>query len=192
MWDIQDGIKFARHGLERLEISATEKIKLAKQYEIRDWVAPAVQELLRLPLNGLTNDDLNHINLRVYSIIAKAKEASERQRKIIAAFPPGLPKDSPDFQIAWCPSHVTCSKVWADTWWRVVARSILHPLDPLDLNKVVDFLKTIDHRGMSIGCKEDMLRWLQMDGRSFNTLQAVEEGAIRSVLLACDFPLEDS
>ncbi len=192
MWYIQDGIKFARHWLEQLEIPATERIKLAKQYEIRDWVAPALKELLKSPLNNLSNDDLNHINVRIYCIIAKAKEAMERQRKIIAAYPPSLPKDSHDFQTAWCASHVTCGKVWTDTWWRVVARSILHPLDPLDLNKVVDFLKTVDHRGMSTNCKEDMLNWLQRDGSRFNTLQSIEDGAIRSVVLACDFPLENS
>ncbi len=111
MWYIQDGIKFARHWLEQLEIPATERIKLAKQYEIRDWVAPAVKELLKSPLNNLSNDDLNHINVRIYCIIAKAKEAMERQRKIIAAYPPSLPKDSHDFQTAWCASHVACGKV---------------------------------------------------------------------------------
>ncbi|KAF8804884.1 hypothetical protein BYT27DRAFT_7213576 [Phlegmacium glaucopus] len=111
MWYIHDGINFSQYGLKQLEIPATERIKLAQQYKIYDWVAPAIQELLKLPLNSLFNDDLNHINLRVYSIIARAKEAMERQRKIIAAFPPSLPKDSHDFQTAWCPSHATCAKV---------------------------------------------------------------------------------
>ena len=189
MWYIQDGIKFARHWLEQLKIPATERIQLAKQYEIRDWVAPAVQELLETPLNDLSNNDLDQINMRLYSIIAKAKEAMERQRKIITAVPPSLPKDSHDFQTAWCTSHATCGKVWAETWWRVVARSILHPLDPLDLNKIIDFLKSTDHRGMSIDCKEDILGWLQRDGSHFNTLQRIQDGAIRSVLLACEFPL---
>ena len=148
MWYIQESIKFARHWLERLNIPATERIKLAKWYEIQDWVAPAVQELLRTPLNSLSNDDLDQINMRIYCIIAKAKEAMERQRKILAACPPALPKDSFNFQTAWCASHGTCEKVWAETWWKVVAHSILHPLDPLeplDSNKVVDFLKSVDH-----------------------------------------------
>ena len=40
------------------------------------------------------------------------------------------------------------------------------------------------HRGT---CKEDMLRKLESDGSPFNTLQSIEEGAIRSGLLASDF-----
>lgn len=87
MWYIHDGINFSQYGLEQLDIPATERIKLAQQYELYNWVAPAIQELLKLPLNSLSNDDLNHINLHVYSIIARAKEAMERQCKIIAAFP---------------------------------------------------------------------------------------------------------
>lgn len=187
MWYIQDGIKFARHWLEQIKIPATERINLAKQYEIRDWVAPAVQDLLKTPLNDLSNSELDQISARLYCIIAKAKEAMERQRKIIAAFPPSLPKDSHDFQTAWCASHTTCSKVWADTWWRVVARSILHPLDPLDLNTIVDFLKSIDHRGMSIDCKGDMIAWLERDGSHFHVPQGIRDGATRSVLLECGF-----
>ena len=83
MWFIEDGIKFAQHWLEQRNIPATERLQLAKHYEIRDWVAPAVQELLKMPLSSLSNGDLDHINIRLYSIIAKAKEAIEKQRKII-------------------------------------------------------------------------------------------------------------
>jgi len=189
MWYIQDGIKFARHWLEQINIPATERIKLAKQYEIRDWVAPAVADLLKTPLNNLSNDEIDQINTCLYCIITKAKEAMERQHKIIAASPPSLAKDSHDFPTAWCTSHSTCSKVWADTWWRVVARSILHPLAPLDLNNIVDFLENVDHRGMSIDCKADMIRWLKRDGGHFNALQGIQDGAIRSVLLSCEFSL---
>lgn len=187
MWFIQDGIKFAQHWLEQRKIPATERLQLAKHYEIRHWVTPAVQELLKTPLSSLSNGDLDFINIRLYSIIAKAKEAIEKQCKLIAACPPSLPKDTQDFQTAWCVSHATCAKVWADTWWKVVARSILHPLRPLEFNTIVDFLKSIEHQGMSAPCKEDMLRKLQSDGSPFNTLQGIEDGAIRSVLLACEF-----
>ena len=189
MWYIEDGFKFAKHWLEQSKIRATERLQLATNYEIWDWVTPAVQELLRTPLSSLSNGDLDHINIRLYSIIAKAKEAIERQHKLIAACPPSLPKDSQDFQTAWCVSHATCAKVWADTWWKVVACSILHPLMPLDVNTIVDFLKTIEHKGMLSPCKEDMLGKLEIDGSPFNTLRGIEDGAIRSVLLACDFSL---
>lgn len=189
MWYIEDGIKFALHWLQQRRIPATERLKLARHYEIRDWVTAAVQELLNTPLGSLSNGDLEHVNIRLYSIIAKAKEAIEKQRKLIAACPPSLPKDSQDFQTAWCASHATCAKVWADTWWKEVARSILHPLRPLDVNAIVDFLKSLEHKGMATPCKEDMLRKLESDGSPFNALQAIEDGAIRSILLACDFPL---
>jgi hypothetical protein len=189
MWYIEDGIKFAQHWLEQCNIPATERLQLAKYYEMRVWVAPAVRELLRTPLNSLSNGDLDHMNIRLYSIIAKAKEAIEKQRKLIAACPPSLPKDSQDFQTAWCASHAICAKVWADMWWKVVARSILHPLKPLEIHTIVEFLRSIEHRGMSLPCKEDMLRRLQSDGSPFNTLQGIEDGAIRSVLLACEFSL---
>ena len=189
MWYIEDGFKFAKHWLEQSKIPATERLQLATYYEIRDWVTPAVQDLLRAPLSSLSNDNLDHINIRLYSIIAKAKEAIEKHRKLIAACPPSLPKDDQDFQTAWCVSHATCAKVWADTWWKVVVRSILHPLTPLDVNTIVDFLKSIEHKGMSPNCKEDMLRKLESNGSPFNTLRGIEDGAIRSILLACDFSL---
>jgi hypothetical protein len=189
MWYIEDGIKFAQHWLEQRKIPATERLHLATLYEIRDWVAPAVQELLKKPLSSLSNGDLDHINIRLYSIFAKAKEVIEMQRKLIAACPPSLPKDTQDFPTAWCASHGTCAKVWADTWWKVVVRTLLHPLNPLEVNTIVDFLKSIEHHGMSASCKEDMLRKLESDGSPFNTLRGIEDGAIRSVLLECGFTL---
>lgn len=87
MWYIEDGFNFAKHWLEQCKIPATERLQLATLYEIRDWVTPAVQDLLRTPLSCLSNGDLDHINIRLYSIIAKAKEATEKQRKLIAACP---------------------------------------------------------------------------------------------------------
>lgn len=122
MWLIEDGVKLAQHWLKQSKISTTKRLQLAKHYEIWDWVTPAIQELLKTPLGNLSNVDLDHINIRLYSIIAKAKEALENQRKLIAACPPSLPKDSPGFQTVWCTSHATCAKVWADTWWKVVVR----------------------------------------------------------------------
>ena len=98
MWYIEDGFKFAKHWLKQHKIPATERLQLATYYEIQDWVALAVQELLRTPLSSLSNGDLDHINICLYSIIAKAKEVIEKQRKLIAACPPSLPKDSVDFQ----------------------------------------------------------------------------------------------
>ena len=68
-----------------------------------------------------------------------------------------------------------------------MVRSILHPLTPLEVNTIVDFLKSIEHKGMSSPCKEDMLRKLESDGSPFSTLQVIEDGAIRSILLACEF-----
>ena len=133
MWYIEDGFKFTKHWLEQHKIPATQRLQLETHYEIWDWVTPAVQELLRTSLSSLSNDNLDHINIHLYSIIAKAKEAIEKQHKLIAACPPFLPKDTDDYQTAWCVSHATCAKVWADTWWKVEAQSILHPLMPLDL-----------------------------------------------------------
>ena len=71
----------------------TKRINLVKQYDIWDWVAPAVQDLLKTPLNDLSNSELEQISAHLYCIITKAKEALERQCKIIAAFPPSLPKE---------------------------------------------------------------------------------------------------
>ena len=81
---IEVGFKFTKYWLEQCKIPATERLQLATHYEIWDWVTPAVQELLITPLSSLSNDNLDHINIRLYSIIAKAKEAIERQHKLIA------------------------------------------------------------------------------------------------------------
>jgi hypothetical protein len=66
MWYIKDGFKFAKHWLEQCKIPATERLQLATYYKIWDWVAPAVQELLRTPLSSLSNDDLEVISISAY------------------------------------------------------------------------------------------------------------------------------
>ncbi|KIM59141.1 hypothetical protein SCLCIDRAFT_126674, partial [Scleroderma citrinum Foug A] len=89
------------------------------------WVAPAIHSLILSPLSTISENDTHQLGLCVYSIIAKAHEIIEVERKTLAAVPPGLSLDPS----ANCSNseHPQCKDAWIKFWWKKVAHQLLHP-----------------------------------------------------------------
>ena len=150
---VENSIGWAIGKLENLGLSPAHRLELACKYSIPGWLPGAIQALISSPLAAISQEDMSRLGLRVYSIIAKAHEMIECERKTIAAIPPGLSLDpDPD-----CPvnEHQHCRDVWIRFWWQKVARQLLHPTQPLPLDALIDYIATQAHPdGLKGICRE--------------------------------------
>ena len=118
---------------------------------------------------------------KVLLVIAKAREAMDDERKLLAAYPPKLPTHYPS---AWCSLHTTtCEKIWAEVWWKTVSRSLLHPREPLPLANIIGLLLRTPHPGMQQECKQDLIDYISSDAgyRPFQAEERIFESAILAV-----------
>jgi hypothetical protein len=160
MWEIQPGIDFASHELLAFNLHPAHSLSLARQYQLLDWIAYPVQNLLVSPLEQYThnNNPTEKLDYDIYMIIATAKESIATERKRLGNHPPFPPNfDSEPF----CAQHNTCKRVWTEKWFFTVVRRIHHPTTPLPLSMVPEVLAEIDHRGMNAECKRSILAWLR-------------------------------
>ena len=125
LWMIENSICWAVSHLNQLYLSPAHKLELARMYTIPEWVAPAIHSLILSPLSTISENDTHQLGLCVYSIIAKAHEMIEVERKPLAAVPPGLSLDPS----ANCSNseHPQCKDAWIKFWWQKVAHQLLHP-----------------------------------------------------------------
>ncbi|KAI5984838.1 hypothetical protein EDD15DRAFT_2374740 [Pisolithus albus] len=153
LWMIENSILWAIANLEQLDLSPAHKLELAHKYNIPGWIPLTAQALIFSPLSAISDDDVCRLGLRAYSIIAKACEMVECERKTIAAVPPGLSLD-PDPS---CPpnQHQHCREAWIRFWWHKVARQLLHPTKPLALSGIIDYIANQPHPdGLRVACRE--------------------------------------
>lgn len=59
-----------------------------------------------------------------------------------------------------CSTHDQCKAAWPAWWWRNVARKIIYPNNPIDLEEIVEIVKAGTIKGMSNGCKEAVMEKL--------------------------------
>ncbi|KAI6099208.1 hypothetical protein EDD16DRAFT_1526988 [Pisolithus croceorrhizus] len=153
LWMIENSIQWAITNLEQLDLSPAHKLELARKYTIPGWIPHATQALIFSPLSAISDGDVSRLGLRVYSIITKAREMVECERKTIAAVPPGLSLD-PD-PSCLPDQHQHCREAWIRFWWHRVAWQLLHPTKPLALCGIIDYIANQPHPdGLRVGCRE--------------------------------------
>jgi hypothetical protein len=182
---IEDGVRYAIHHLESLNLGPFCMLQLAAQYHIQQWVAPAITALMNVSVTVASfGDDANHLGFRVYTIIVKAKEMLEKERKLIAAYPPPLHSDTlHEAERSWlCKNHTLCRRAWKEVWWSVVAKDILHPTKPLPLRDGITLLLATPFPGMLDECKGDQILKMTETGGLNRTEEKIIQGAIDAVL----------
>jgi hypothetical protein len=157
---VSSGVAYATHYLDSLDMRPARRIELARMFSIHDWVRPAVTTLLRMEMADLSDVDQQQLGPRVYSVLAKAREKLERERKLVAAMPPPM-KVAESWE---CRSHEQCKAVWKEVWWRVIAKEILHPTRPLPFSEAPDLIARTEFKGMTLSCKQDIIGEVQANG----------------------------
>jgi hypothetical protein len=160
MWEIQPGIEFASRELIAFNLHPAHSLSLARKYQLLDWIAHPVQNLLASPLERYAHDNpTEKLDYDIYMIIAMAKESIATECKRLGNHPP-FPPNFDDTE-PFCAQHNTCKRVWTEKWFFTIVRRIHHPTTPLPLSMVPEVLAEMDHRGMNPECKRSILTWLR-------------------------------
>ncbi|KAI6016757.1 hypothetical protein EDC04DRAFT_2577152, partial [Pisolithus marmoratus] len=133
------------------------------KYTIPQWIAPSVRSLTLASLSAIDEDEALVLGVRVYSIIARAREVMETERHPIAAVSPGLSvPPSPACNIS---HHAHCKVVWTCFWWQKVARQLLHPYNPLAISALVEYVaQQANPDSLNLECKSKLC---QSSGRKW-------------------------
>ncbi|KAJ8580264.1 hypothetical protein M405DRAFT_71097 [Rhizopogon salebrosus TDB-379] len=179
LWMINNSIEFAVDGLGHLGLVPARRLELARLYAIPQWIAPAIREMISLPLTGITDMEATQMGFKVYTIIARAKEVMERERRTLAAYPPSLhilPSSTCSIRL-----HNRCKEAWSAFWWKRVARAILHPTSPLSLTLALQLvIEAPLPDGMNVACKQAMIDAM-IDTDGLGVEERIIEGAVRAV-----------
>jgi hypothetical protein len=180
-WEITEGQEYAILFLREQVMDAAHRLELSRMFGIDEWVKPAFNELVQKNLTSLSINDVNRIGFTTYTILAKAREAIDQQRKLIAAVPPAMVF----LESYKCLDHDKCKASWKETWWRKLGKQLVHPSKPLALSEVMDFLEQTKFPDMMDCCKKDMLTELQKPGGAvtkFNMDEDVIGAAVTAIL----------
>lgn len=179
LWQIDEGTAFAIHHLEKEPMAAARRLQLARLFSIFDWVRPALKELILWDIFlSLSDEQLEQVSLKVYSVITKARAAVEHERRLVAAVPPPM-----RFEVVWeCRVHDTlCSNVWKGFWMKKVAKRLLHPSQPLAFDEIGEFVSKNDNdlTKMTPRCKDAMVEQM---GEEAALTEIIIDGAVEAVI----------
>ncbi|KAK6968888.1 hypothetical protein R3P38DRAFT_3242829 [Favolaschia claudopus] len=103
------------------DFTAAMQIKLARQYSLDDWAAPAFQALIKEPLHKLTLEDAEHMGIVTYYKLVELKMKIMDHRIGLAFYPAEITHSF------GCRDEVYCSKLWNSFWWGGFGKQLLHP-----------------------------------------------------------------
>lgn len=89
-WMVTQGTEYALFYIDELDLHPTRLLELSRMYSIDKWVRPAIQRLMRMDLSSLSEEHVNRVGFKVYTILAKPKERMEYAPKLVSAYPPPI------------------------------------------------------------------------------------------------------
>lgn len=165
----------------RPSITAASRLHMAERLHIPEFVLPAIQELMGQQEKGkyirsIKDEDIDLMGVKAYSIIAKAQEALQRERFLMAMNVPALVKHSS------CQSHHTCLVSWKGTWTKVVVEYLIGS-SPLRLSEMADAIRSTSFPDLNLDCHLDTVINLKSE-RFFRAEGVIIDAVAASVLKA--------
>ncbi|KAJ6543009.1 hypothetical protein B0H19DRAFT_957156, partial [Mycena capillaripes] len=108
-------------------------------------------------LLDLSDDDAMHMDIKVYSILAKGMQRMEIEMRRTANVEPTMTAD-PDWE---CKKHSLCVATWKRLWWDKVGRSLLHPDTPIKTDAILAEVRKLKHKDLNEQCRLDMVREIE-------------------------------
>lgn len=174
-FDIADGIRYAVEALQsRSTFNAVRRFKLARTYNIHQWIEPAIRDLLMWDFASLTLPDVYDIGLDAFYHITQAKSKIQRLRIGMAYKPPQLVKGPV------CQTHSGCESAWNGEWWGEIGRYVLHPQLRSTGASIKTYMAVTDVAGVCQGCRDATVAAMELKG-AFNKDQEILEEVVNEV-----------
>lgn len=159
------------------------RLRLARQYNVDEWVMPALRLLLSLtlPLVALRNVSSQWLSYPEYELIACSKEGLEKERKMLALFPLRLDTTNDprgELKGADCVSHGECARIWKKQWKKYIGEPMLHPdsLFAYTFDDAKEKMEGHEFNGMTKSCRDLCIRKV-LDSGVFDILETYAKRA---------------
>lgn len=182
---IEDGVRFAQEHLANITMSPVHRLELAQRLRIPQWISSPLKHLIDQPLASMSLNDIEHIGLHAFAVIAKARETIKHEVQLLAASPPLLPASST------CRTHNECKTVWIEGWYKKIHFELLHPKKPLPLEDLVDVIYITDYPNLTMSCKEGGVRSL-LDSDSLRAPEKIKDIAVETLLRIYGFTTNET
>lgn len=149
-WEMLAARRWAIHHLQLIWLPPARQIELAVTFGIPRWIKPAFSDLVRIYWRQMLNNEARNLDSKVFITLGCVKEAIARERTMLAL---NVPKIS-STGTHGCPNHAKCSIAWKETWFKRVTLTMLHPDQPLQCNKVEEFIRGLPFFGMTPACRD--------------------------------------
>ena len=162
--------------LEEQALCPAQRLYLARRYGIQEWIPIAIRALLLSSLVEYTAEDHRNLGFDIFNRLIIGMETISKVRRQLSAVPlyPSNLDEAPH-----CSDPSICKSIWADHWFKdIVIRLIIPPVPYFPLSKTILALRSIDHKGMHINCKDYVLEWMEKLCPGLEK----EEKAIRQVI----------
>ncbi|KAG6913414.1 hypothetical protein DXG01_007016 [Tephrocybe rancida] len=184
LWNVEHGQEYAISELNMMRLPAPRMLQLGGRFSVRQWIVGAMETLLTTPFLILTDVNFEEIGLKVLSILAKSREAMEKERRIIALTPP----HSSDMPAGYgCYNHSSCKKIWVDIWFKRISMDILHPHTPLPFAQVLQRATTLVGDSHIHQCCQDQLLTQLATGYTADQLRIEESVKASAIGAVCEF-----
>ncbi|TEB19303.1 hypothetical protein FA13DRAFT_1647132 [Coprinellus micaceus] len=172
-FDIADGVQYVVGALEyRPNFSAVQRFKLARTYNIHQWIEPAIRDLVQWDTTSFTLSDVYDIGIEAFHHIVQAKSKIMRLRVGMAYKPPALVK-GPDCQGA-------CEYAWSREWWNDLGKYILHPQWMASGSSIKTQIEISNLPGVCESCRDTTVEGMALKG-AFEKDKDILEAAVAEV-----------
>ncbi|KAJ7621639.1 hypothetical protein DFH06DRAFT_1143649 [Mycena polygramma] len=140
-------------------------IHICFKYGTKMFFDTAFHKLATGSLRDLTLQDVEWLDLSVYSALARLMEGMQEHRCILAAEPPEFDKKGivgPP-HTSDCKDNARCAEDWGRTWWNGMARFLLDGKNPLTYTESMDQFKRMDFGDMNAGCRYAMFDFVDSE-----------------------------
>ncbi|KAJ7682150.1 hypothetical protein DFH06DRAFT_1314371 [Mycena polygramma] len=129
-------------------------INICFKYGTKMFFDSAFHKLAMGSLRDLTHQDVEWLELPVYTALARLMEGMQEHRRILAAEPPEFdkkgvagPPHKPD-----CKDNGRCAEDWGRAWWNGMARFLLDGRNDLTYSDSMNQFQRMNFGDMNAGC----------------------------------------
>ena len=120
-----------------------DSVVVAAVSDLMDPGRQVARKLVRL----ISDDDIEQMGVRTYTLIIKGIEAIQAARASIAINPPPI-QHCPE-----CDEEQNCNRAWQNFWFSTIPRIVMAPDHPRSLQSIITLLGDVNIKNFRAKCK---------------------------------------
>jgi hypothetical protein len=152
-WICAEPKKYAINEINRINsfpitfsVNPCRLLELSRRFRVDEWIRPAFQELVAIPVHTLSLEDIRAMGDRNYTALSRCQSTIQHLRLAVSATTPAIG----DHAIS-CTSPRSCENAWKSFWWNEFAKDYL--TIPLSGRDAMAYLDDARPEQVNLDCK---------------------------------------